>query len=123
MTQSQMSAPISKVAQRRAELGNAEIDLKVDGLDEGQIKSILLADGWHNTESVELVAFAIGRAHSPLTPNKTWTYYRYINGQGMLCYSPAQAVLAISPEPFSGVSGQTSKSGQSQPAGSFTRQS
>ena len=87
----------SKAAQRRAALGNTEIDVIVDALEEKDVKSILLADGWHNIPEggVEQVAFAVGRAHSPLSPNKTWTSFRYINDQNMLCYTPVESVLSI----------------------------
>ncbi len=52
--------------------------VKVESNTPSQIRAILLADGnWHKPVNCELIQYAIGEAHSPVTPSKLYSYLKF----------------------------------------------
>lgn len=47
-----------------------EVKVTTDAIDVSQLESVELPDGWHDITGCELVQFALGEAHSPITPTK-----------------------------------------------------
>ena len=66
------------------------------GLHHGAIE---LADGWHDITECELVQFAVGESHSPITPSKLYPALRYKNEFSKLVRTPLNKVLSFSEEP------------------------
>ncbi|HEX5240398.1 MAG TPA: hypothetical protein VFW20_05320 [Candidatus Limnocylindrales bacterium] len=80
-----------------------ETNVKVtfDAIDTRQIRAIELADGWHDVQGCELVQFAVGEAHSPITPDKLYPALRYRNETGKTVRTPLSKILSFSEEPQS----------------------
>jgi hypothetical protein len=76
-----------------------QINVTTDAIDTREIRAIELADGWHNVSDCELVQFAVGEAHSPITPDKLYPTLRYKNEFGKLVRTPLNKVLSFSEEP------------------------
>lgn len=76
-----------------------QINVTTDALDIREIRAIELADGWHNVSNCELVQFAVGEAHSPITPTKLYPALRYKNEFNKLVRTPLNKVLSFSDEP------------------------
>jgi hypothetical protein len=76
-----------------------QINVTTDAIDTREIRAIELADGWHNVSDCELVQFAVGEAHSPITPDKLYPTLRYKNEFGKLVRTPLKNVLSFSEEP------------------------
>jgi hypothetical protein len=70
-----------------------------DAIDVTQLQSIELADGWHDVRGCELVQFALGEAHSPITPTQLYPTLRYVNEFGTTVRTPLSKVLSFSEEP------------------------
>lgn len=116
--------PTSASQQRQQRQQSSPVQINSDGLNDKDIKSIQLADGWHNVQECELLpSFAVGRSQSPLTPNATWTYFRYVNEHGMEVFTPARAILGISAQAYPGTTAEQVSQGlgslSPQKAGSF----
>jgi hypothetical protein len=62
------------------------------------LRSIELADGWHDVTGCELVQFAVGEAHSPITPSKLYPTLRYRNEAGKTVRTPLGKILSFSEE-------------------------
>jgi len=76
-----------------------QINVTTDAIDPREIRAIQLPDGWHNVTNCELVQFAVGEAHSPITPSKLYPALRYTNEFGKLVRTPLGKVLSFSDEP------------------------
>ncbi|HYL40329.1 MAG TPA: hypothetical protein VET90_03380 [Candidatus Binatus sp.] len=74
------------------------VNVTFDAIDTKQIRAIELADGWHDVQNCELVHFAVGEAHSPITPDKLYPSLRYTNENGKLVRTPLSKVLSFSEE-------------------------
>src|SRR3954451_15511662 len=60
-----------------AQRSSQTADVTVEVMDAAAIKSIQLADGWHAVNNCEFTQFAVGKAHSPITPGKLFPALRY----------------------------------------------
>ncbi len=61
-----------------------------------QIKSILLADGWHEIANCELTQFGIGEASSPPAPTKLYPSLQFRDGKSSkTVIVPLSQVLAF----------------------------
>lgn len=78
---------------------SSKIQVTFDAIDTREIRAIELADGWHDVTNCELVQFAVGEAHSPITPDKLYPSLRYKNELGKLVRTPLSKVLSFSEEP------------------------
>lgn len=67
-----------------------------DALDVKKIRSIELADGWHNVTNCEYVQFAIGVAHSPVNPSKYYPSLRYKNETNKTVRTPLSQIISFS---------------------------
>ena len=76
-----------------------QISVKTDAIDTQEIRAIQLPDGWHDVSNCELVQFAVGEAHSPITPDKLYPSLRYMNEYGKLVRTPLSKILSFSDEP------------------------
>jgi hypothetical protein len=76
-----------------------QINVTTDALDVREIRAIELADGWHDVNSCELVQFAVGEAHSPITPGKLYPTLKYKDEFGRLIRTPLTKVLSFADEP------------------------
>ena len=76
-----------------------KINVTFDAIDTKEIRAIELADGWHDVQSCELVQFAVGESHSPITPDKLYPALRYRNETGKVVRTPISKVLSFSEEP------------------------
>jgi hypothetical protein len=76
-----------------------QINVITDALDVREIRAIELADGWHTVSNCELVQFAVGEAHSPISPTKLYPALRYKNDFNKLVRTPLNKVLSFSDEP------------------------
>jgi hypothetical protein len=76
-----------------------QINVTFDAIDTKQIRAIELADGWHDVQACELVQFAVGDAHSPITPDKLYPSLRYKNETGKVVRTPLSKILSFSEEP------------------------
>jgi hypothetical protein len=76
-----------------------QITVTTDAIDTREIRAIELPNGWHNVTSCELVQFAVGEAHSPITPTKLYPTLRYKNEFNKLVRTPLNKILSFSDEP------------------------
>lgn len=76
-----------------------QVSVTTDGIDTKALRSIELADGWHDITNCEFVQFAVGEAHSPITPFKLYPALRYQNEYGKTVRTPLDKVLSFSEEP------------------------
>ncbi len=89
-----------------------KINVTFDALDTKEIRAIELADGWHDVQGCELVQFAVGEAHSPITPDRLYPALRYSNELGKVVRTPLSKILSFSDEPQQG--SQAQQTAQSQ---------
>lgn len=75
---------------------DTKVDTQVVAVNPATIRSIQLADGWHNIESCELIQYAVAVPHSPASPNALYAALRYTNEFGQSVVSPLRNVLALS---------------------------
>ena len=75
-----------------------QVNVVTDAIDTKQLRSIELADGWHETTNCELVQFAVGESHSPITPFKLYPALRYQNEYGKTVRTPLNKILSFSEE-------------------------
>ncbi len=75
-----------------------KINVTFDALDTKEIRAIELADGWHDVTNCELVQFAVGEAHSPITPDKLYPVLRYRNESNKTVRTPLSKILSYSDE-------------------------
>ena len=75
-----------------------QVKVTTDAIDTNDLRSIELADGWHEVTNCEFVQFAIGEAHSPITPTKLYPTLRYRNEFGKTVRTPLSQVLSFSEE-------------------------
>jgi hypothetical protein len=75
-----------------------KINVTFDAMDTREIRAIELPDGWHDVQNCELVQFAVGEAHSPITPDKLYPALRYKNEAGKLVRTPLRKILSFSEE-------------------------
>ena len=75
------------------------INVNVDAIDVTKLRSIELADGWHNVTNCEFVQFAIGEAHSPITATKLYPALKYRDRSSRTVRTPLSQVLSFSEEP------------------------
>jgi hypothetical protein len=75
------------------------ISVTTEALDAREIRALELSDGWHDIANCELVQFAVGEAHSPITPNKLYPSLRYKNELGKVVRTPLSKVISFSEEP------------------------
>jgi hypothetical protein len=78
-----------------------KVNVTFDALDTREIRAIELADGWHDVTNCELVQFAVGESHSPITPDRLYPSLRYKNEFGKLVRTPLSKILSFSEEPQS----------------------
>ena len=76
-----------------------KVSVVTDAIDTKQLRAIELADGWHDITHCELVQFAVGESHSPITPFKLFPALRYENEYGKTVRTPLSKVLSFSEEP------------------------
>ncbi len=74
--------------------GNVDVD--VVGLDAQSIRSIETATGWTNVSNCSFTQFAVGTAHSPLTPTKLYSALRYTDDMGNDVITPLSQVISYS---------------------------
>ncbi len=79
-------------------MSSPQVSVTTDAIDTRQLRSIELADGWHDISSCELVQFAVGEAHSPITPLKLYPALRYRNEFGKMVRTPLNKILSFSEE-------------------------
>jgi hypothetical protein len=77
----------------------SKINVTFDAIDTKDIRAIELADGWHDVQNCELVQFAVGEAHSPITPDRLYPSLRYKNENGKVVRTPLSKVLSFCEEP------------------------
>jgi hypothetical protein len=73
-----------------------QVSVITDAMDTREIRSIELPDGWHDVTDCELVQFAVGEAHSPITPTKLYPALRYKNEFSKLVRTPLNKILSFS---------------------------
>lgn len=97
---------------------SSDVNVKTEGLDFKNIRSIEMTDGWHDITDCEFVQFAVGIAHSPMSPTKLYPTLRYKNEYGRTTWTPLSNILSYSGETQginrmtgsgSGVSGSSSR--------------
>jgi len=76
-----------------------QVKITTDAIDPRNVRAIELADGWHDITECELVQFAVGESHSPITPSKVYPALRYKNEFSKLVRTPLNKVLGFSEEP------------------------
>jgi len=74
------------------------MSVTTDAIDVTNLRSIELADGWHDVSNCEFVQFALGEAHSPITPTQLYPTLRYKNEFGKMVRTPLSKVLSFSEE-------------------------
>ena len=71
--------------------------IKADVIDSKNIRSLELADGWHDVRECEIVQFAVSESHSPLAvPNQVYPALRYTNEFGTTVRTPLSKILSFS---------------------------
>ena len=90
-----------------------QVDSQVEGISPDQIRSIQLADGWHNVTDVKLVQFAVGKANSPISPTKLYPALQYRNEQNMQVTTALRQILGFSEDQSQGQKGYGNPSGTS----------
>lgn len=91
--------------------------INTKALDVTSVRSIQLADGWHNVEECNFIQFAVGEAHSPVIPTKLYPTLWYVNEFGQQTFTPLGSILSYSEDTYEqgAKSNQTSQQqGQSQ---------
>ena len=78
------------------------VSINIDAIDVTELKSIELADGWHDVTNCELVQFAVGEAHSPITPTKLFATLKYRDRSGKTVRTPLSQVLSFSEDSQTG---------------------
>ncbi len=78
---------------------STQVSVTTDAIDTKQLRSIELADGWHDISNCEFVQFAVGEAHSPIVPLKLYPALRYQNEYGKTVRTPLSQILSFSEEP------------------------
>ncbi len=76
-----------------------QVSVTTDAIDTKALRSIELADGWHDISNCEFVQFAVGEAHSPITPVKLYPALRYTNEYGKVVRTPLNKILSFSEDP------------------------
>jgi hypothetical protein len=76
-----------------------QMNVTTDALDVREIRAIELPDGWHDVNSCELVQFAVGEAHSPISPTKLYPALRYKDQFGKVIRTPLAKILSFADEP------------------------
>lgn len=76
----------------------SQVSIHTDAIDVKSIRSLELADGWHDVTACELVQFAVGEARSPIMPTKLYPSLRYQNGNGKTVRTPLNKILSFSEE-------------------------
>lgn len=71
-----------------------QISATIRAATPSQIKAILLTDGWHDVSGCQLVQFAFGESHSPITPSKLYPYLVYTDNDREV-YTPISQVLSF----------------------------
>lgn len=75
------------------------VDVTTEAIDVSSLKSIEVAgEGWRDIQNCELVQFAIGIAHSPISPQKLYPTLRYQDSKGKQVRTPLSNVLSFSTE-------------------------
>lgn len=77
---------------------HTQVSVTTDAIDTKELRSIELADGWHEVQNCELVQFAVGESHSPITPFKLYPALRYQNERGKTVRTPLSKILSFSEE-------------------------
>lgn len=72
-----------------------KIQANLDALDVKTIRTIRLADGVHAVTDCQFVQFAVGEAHSPISPSKFYPSLRYTE-KGQTWTTPLGAILGFS---------------------------
>lgn len=86
-----MTSPMTQTKQ--------DVQIQTDVLDYANVRSILLADGWHDVSNCQPVHFAVAEAHSPLSPSKLYPAIRY-ESDGRMVRTTLDKVLSWSDEPY-----------------------
>ncbi len=73
-----------------------QVNVTTDAIDTKQLRSIELADGWHDISNCQFVQFAVGEAHSPITPVQLYPALRYTNEYGKVVRTPLNKILSFS---------------------------
>ncbi len=73
-----------------------QVNVTTDAIDTKQLRSIELADGWHDISNCQFVQFAVGEAHSPITPVRLYPSLRYTNEYGKVVRTPLSKILSFS---------------------------
>lgn len=76
-----------------------QVNVTTDAIDIKDLRSIELADGWHEVRNCELVQFAVGESHSPITPSRLYPALRYQNEYAKTVRTPLSKILSFSDEP------------------------
>ncbi len=84
------------------QMTSTQLSVTTDAIDTKQLRSIELADGWHDISNCEFVQFAVGEAHSPIVPFRLYPALRYQNEYGKTVRTPLNKVLSFSEEPQQG---------------------
>lgn len=74
-----------------------QVDVQTAALDVKTIKSIELPSGWVNVAQCQLTQFAVGQAHSPISPAKLYPTLRYTSN-GKEVFTPLRNILSFSQE-------------------------
>jgi len=77
---------------------STQVKVTTDAIDTKQLRAIELVDGWHAIRDCELVQFAVGEAHGPITPFTLYPALRYQNENGTTVRTPLGKVLSFSEE-------------------------
>ena len=85
-------------AERSSSSSQQQVDVEVRALDAKSIRSIQLATGWEPTQGDRFTQFAVGTAHSPITPSKMYPALIYTNQDGKEVVTPLSQVLSFSTE-------------------------
>lgn len=85
----------SQRSQGSGGLADQSVDISLYGLDAASIKSLQTAAGWQSVDDCEFIQFAVGTAHSPLTPSKVYPALRYRSG-GRDMVTPLNQVISFS---------------------------
>jgi hypothetical protein len=72
------------------------VDVQVAALDAKSIRSIQLPSGWQNVSDCQLTQFAVGTAHSPISPTKVYAALRYRDQSGRQVFTPLSQILSFS---------------------------
>lgn len=90
------NAPTSNKQQGSSQQGysSSSGDVSVATIDVTNIKSIQLADGWHNIQNCELTQFAVSQSK----PFALYPSLKYRNAEGKTCYTEIKHVLSFSEE-------------------------